>query len=393
MQVLGVSNSRLFYSILGVCLCTFYLLSKMEDLLTNMDRLNTERQKSSPPSLITNFNLEEHYRNHSPPSSILSLDNSFIDIQQFASEPFKAKEKKISMTIIVLTMDRPSSLLRLLSSLKQAHLGTHRIDLEIHQDSLPDSTPHSRTSEIVNSFSWPCGEYRKRIHRNHQGIVNMWLNSWIPNSDSDLGLILEDDQEVSPYFARWLISSHRYYVLNPRTRDREICSISLSRPLHPASNTLKDKPKSLEDFIRTSSPAYKYRMPSSWGLAPVASQWLEFRRWFHRSYSSTEPYVEGLDLYEYYKTLQSFSRQDTLWSIWFAAYSDISQCYTLYPHITKPFKLALLKNHQEKGLHTPFKRPQDNEILHVWSDSYISFPSKTPKYDYTGKLESWTLIV
>eukprot|EP00960_Hanusia_phi_P074978 768352-Hanusia_phi.AAC.3 len=74
------------------------------------------------------------------------------------------------------------------------------------------------------------------------------------------------------------------------------------------------------------------------------------------------------------------------------AFSDISKCYTLYPYINKPFKLALIKNHQEKGLHTPIKKQQDNEILHVWSDEYVAFPRRLPKYDWTGKIEPWMLI-
>lgn len=370
-------RSNVLYTLLFIMLCTLYALLQ----------IGAYMQPISPRLEYNSRGYQNRTRQiFTAPNT---LDNAFVDIIDMAGQKDADPVKMNDLLIIVLTMDRPASLQRLLSSLLRAKYGTRVVELRILQDTLPDGSIDARTKDILESFEWKQGRYRYDIKKSHQGVMNMWLNAWIPESPEDLAVILEDDTEVSPYFAKWLIRAHKHFIVSKK--DPEVCSLGLSRPTVTAVN-FNRPPKTLDEFITTTSPAIKYQMPSSWGLAPSAQHWKEFREWFIKSYNKLDPYIRGLDLYEYFKKLRYYKKEHTLWTIWYVAFSDLKGCYTVYPHINKPFKLALIKNHQEKGLHNSIKIHPDNEILHVWSDEYTAFPKQLPKYSYSGRVEAWMLV-
>lgn len=373
-------RNGIFYTLLLLVLCTIYAMQQVGVYLkrpavtvASVASVASQGNPGDPPGIIPNT---------------LELSNE---------HPLH----KADLLIVVLTMDRPASLRRLLSSLLRARYGTKVVDLRVIQDALPDHTADAETRSILEGLAWRQGGYTHETKRAHQGIVNMWLNAWVPARDDELAVILEDDTEVSPFFARWLVRAHKHFVLD-KDSNQGVCSLGLSRPAVTAVN-FNRPPRSLDDYITTASPVVRYRMPSTWGLAPGAAHWAAFRTWFNESYGRLEPYVRGLDLYDYFKRLRYYRREHTLWSIWYVAYADQQGCYTLYPHISPvsapisahasaQIKVALLKNHQEKGLHNAVKKPPDSEVLQEWSEEYTAFPASVPKYDYNGRVESWMML-
>jgi len=123
------------------------------------------------------------------------------------------------------------------------------------------------------ALSLPCIicviSYR-RVQSWSAGIVGQWVDTWRPRDDTDteLGLILEDDISVSPYAYRWLRAVHRAY----RHRSDFVGSSLTSDQMSIVSDRRKGPlaaPKN--DTI------LMYKCLGSWGFAPRPLHWRRFQ--------------------------------------------------------------------------------------------------------------------
>ena len=140
-------------------------------------------------------------------------------------------EEEVDLRIIVITHDRKVSVMKLLESLQGLDLDGDTAVLEIWIDPKQDGTVHKETLEAVSNFTWLKGPTRIHVQTAHVGIMGQWIDTWrpknappfqkdpkvvekslfIPRNYKEIGLILEDDLNVSTQAYRWLKAVHRKY--------------------------------------------------------------------------------------------------------------------------------------------------------------------------------------
>jgi len=101
--------------------------------------------------------------------------------------------------------------------------------------------------------------------------MGQWIDTWRPRDDSDteLGLILEDDISVSAYAYRWILAVHRAYRHRSdfvgTTLNSDQMSILSERPIGP----------------QLAGPKYDtilmYKCFGTWGFAPRPLHWRRFQ--------------------------------------------------------------------------------------------------------------------
>lgn len=88
----------------------------------------------------------------------------------------------VDLRVIVITFDRPKSLLRLLNSLANAHYGSENILIEVWIDRDKDSGTFSmNTFDVVKRFEFTNALCEIRVHPKHVGIKGQWLD--VSNKD------------------------------------------------------------------------------------------------------------------------------------------------------------------------------------------------------------------
>ena len=105
-----------------------------------------------------------------------------------------------SMRVIVLTMNRPDSLTRLLNSINNTFFEYpgDRIELEIHVDKA-HGLLHDECVRIAQNWALPPGRgsVSARVAQTNHGLRTAWFDSWEPQSDTEHAIIVEDDLEVT----------------------------------------------------------------------------------------------------------------------------------------------------------------------------------------------------
>lgn len=102
------------------------------------------------------------------------------------------------LNIRILTMNRPTSLKRLLSSLLSANFTNDTVNLEIIVDALPKNNKiDESTKDIITKYQWPHGKKNIIFKEANCGLKTQWLQEYI---FSEPLLLLEDDLIVSPIF-------------------------------------------------------------------------------------------------------------------------------------------------------------------------------------------------
>ncbi|KAJ3404667.1 hypothetical protein HDV05_007044, partial [Chytridiales sp. JEL 0842] len=109
------------------------------------------------------------------------------------------------LSIHVFAWKRAKSLNRLLKSLKDADYGDVRnLEMIIHVD----GGATDEVLELASNYSWPFGPKDLVLDASNVGLQEMMTAAWIPKSDDELAIFLEDDIELSPlYFdyIKWCI--------------------------------------------------------------------------------------------------------------------------------------------------------------------------------------------
>jgi len=102
------------------------------------------------------------------------------------------------------------------------------------------------------------------------GIMGQWIDTWRPRDDSDteLGLILEDDISVSAYAYRWILAVHRAY--------RHRCDFVGTTLNSDQMSILSAKPKGPLAAPKDDT-VLMYKCFGTWGFAPRPLHWRRFQ--------------------------------------------------------------------------------------------------------------------
>ena len=157
-----------------------------------------------------------------------------------------------------------------------------QVNVVVHVDQPPlgrhDAWMTKRVVSAAEEFvlGWAHGNATIDVATDPRGLRGAWLAAWIPRDLSSLGIVLEDDLELSPQWHRWLARAHRRY--HGAVLEQRLAGISLQRlTVRPDGLPLTDLPQ---------RAAFLSPVVSSWAFAPTASHWREFVAWTRAGHSS-----------------------------------------------------------------------------------------------------------
>jgi hypothetical protein len=295
--------------------------------------------------------------------------------------------------IVMTGGTRVASLNRLLRSLIDADSMGDRIDIDVWID-VPNSDHSSAeylereaiakdVRALKTNGTYTHGEVRAFVWGSPSGLRKQWLETWDRSTPcgmgewtSEVGLILEDDLELSPHFWRWLKGAHAAYGKDPRVAGFTLQRASLCAKM---CDDLLGGPKQ-------SPAAFFYPLVGSWGYSPTVAHWIRFRKWYYDFIQTAEkPYVDGLKPTEWYRSFEKAGTAGTrMWTMHHIKYADTHEDkYTVY--VKCPNNRTLSQNHLEAGINYATKRPSDHERLLEWDDSLLKFPKSPIELDWGGK--------
>lgn len=251
-----------------------------------------------------------------------------------------AEERRSALHLIVLTVDRPRSLNRLLDSLKEADFAGDAIDLDIVVDR-PKGGPNSlwlATLDIAHATTWPHGRKAIRVREQFAGLRKQWFEAWIPHSDSERALILEDDvqvsslsvtwplrvgvsitntlAQVSPYFWRWLKAAHDRFE-----SDDSVAGFTLQRAQVCVNND-ECHGRTLGGGPVGDGESFSMPLVGSWGFSPKARHWDMFISWASRY--RERPSLPNTIISDWYRSAEAVGRcpgPNCMWTILHQVYT------------------------------------------------------------------------
>lgn len=291
--------------------------------------------------------------------------------------------KDFKLTVVVLTMNRPKPLARLLKSIYDTDFESDddKFDVEIHVDK-SFGLHHEECKEQAKNFTMPegrGGKFSYRFNSKNQGLRNQWFQACYPaTDDGSYCLIVEDDLELSPYWFTWLRKAWLKYG------DREdIAGITLSRMY-----MMIKKPERNDLIIVNENKPFLYKLVGTWGYAPHPKRWREMLDWFYslENPDTFDPYVPGLATSDWLHMHTSMNKRHMTWEQWHIYHSEHHGLYTMY--ITLPRKKTLCSNWRESGLHMvrSFNRV-DYPALDYCAIQLQDFPDELRKFGWDALLE------
>jgi len=263
--------------------------------------------------------------------------SKFLDASEIERDH---SSKACKFKIVVITYNRLQSLLRLLNSLDRAHY-TGRVDLSISIEAgAPADVVH-----LIEKFNWQHGSKTLHVRVVKAGLVAAIVESWYPSHDNEVGIILEDDLEVSPYYFEWLLSATTI-ALASNMRHR-IFGISLYTPrvietTNPYRIFLPDKA-----FPKFS--VFLQQLPCSWGGAYFPTPWKMFVRYMHHRLTTN-----GTMLVPGSRT----NGWTNSWKKFFIEMAWAEALFMLYPNYKN--QTSFTTNYLEPGAHI-----KANDVLHT----------------------------
>jgi len=250
---------------------------------------------------------------------------------------FRASAFQLRLTLLVFTLNRLTSLQRLLQSvLNSDYSGWEAVELHIHIDY---SDVQSDVRSFVNSFEWPFGGLVRTYANATVGLRDSILSAWQPRTLDEFAVFLEDDIEVSPKFAVWVRVAvlHYYYSTDRPLRESPLMGVSLYMPVW---SERVDQPF----WVDSTFPVYGMQAPSSWGAVYFPHQWSDFCRW-QRLHAHADPLVPAL------AGINRWSMQRS-WKKYLIRYMVEQGLFMLYPN--RLDGLSFSTNHAEAGTNVYF---------------------------------------
>lgn len=213
--------------------------------------------------------------------------------------------------VVITGGTRLASLNRLLHSLCLLVSDGARIDTDVWIDVPPGVVPahvlaerHALKADIEQlgkNETYRNGAIRAHIWDRHMGLRGQWLDAWhaslpggLREDTQEIGVILEDDLELSPFAWRWLKAAHVVYAANPRVAGFSLMRVELCAARCP----------NLDGGPDNAGGAFFYPVVGTWGYAPTAKSFARFRRWYYSLPPDFKPYVDGITPTDWYQNFE-----------------------------------------------------------------------------------------
>ncbi|XP_040574754.1 uncharacterized protein [Lepeophtheirus salmonis] len=309
---------------------------------------------------------------------------SWIILSSYAEEDIQEGRSRYKLTVIILTMNRPHSLQRLLNSLDKTEFDEPEdyFDVEIHVDKSLGSLykdcvkiAKNYTTSKMNSK----GKSTPKIFKTNHGLRAAWFDAWYPKPDDEFSIFVEDDLELSPYWYIWLKKTWRHYG-----NRSDIAGIALQRQFN-----MFQKPAADVEINNEGMP-FLYKLVATWGFSPHPKHWREFLDWFHSiDNEKFDPYVPGLITSDWLHMHTTMGKRHMTWEQWHIYYGERHGLYTLYHNL--PRRTTLASNWREAGVHTRNSfNTKDYPTLDYCAIELQEFPEKLTKYGWDAWKEEMT---
>ena len=216
--------------------------------------------KVGPESSNTSEQIIELYRNKKCTRHQLNLD-SIYDNRTTSKILFNFQGK---FQIHILTMNRASSLKRLLKSLEHTEYGLEKVEIFVHVDK---DKLNQKFVDMLENFLFLHGTICYIIQNKTLGLRDSWFNAWYP-TENQRAIILEDDIELSPEWYRWVQGAWNKYE-----HRSDIAGISLQRQV-----LVPQLPQKNMQIVNKHVP-FLYNLVGSIGFSPNWKVWSAFLRW------------------------------------------------------------------------------------------------------------------
>jgi len=265
--------------------------------------------------------------------------------------------------IHILTMNRASSLKRLLKTLEHTEYGLGKVEIMVHVDK---NKLNQKCVDVLDNFLFSHGNICYIIQNKTLGLRDSWFNAWYP-TENQRAIILEDDIELSPQWYRWVQGAWDKYE-----RRSDIAGISLQRQILVPQLPQKDM-----QIVNKHVP-FLYNLVGSIGFSPNWKVWSAFLDWIECvDPSGVDIHMPQLITSQWF--YQNPSMKTGIWTqyfIWFCHQHDL---YTLYVNL--PHEQTLGAHMREKGVHSHGSQGRDFEIA---TKVDLNFPDMLWKYGWDG---------
>ena len=260
---------------------------------------------------------------------------------------------RLRYRVVVFTYLRPDGLARLLRSLNDSHYPRGAtIALSVLVD-FPKERKHAdpaaaaaraETLALVRGLRWPHGPLTVHRRQGNVGLKRNILEAWYPPADDgELGVTLEDDIEVSPFWFEWVLAAvGRYYLgadVAPALRDR-LLGVSLFRPVH-------DELSRRACEVRNGDAPFLLQQPCSWGAVFFPRAWRNFRDWYD-AFDATGADPVVVTEHGERPDSNTWARSSS-WKKYLIMHMHEQGWAMVYPNL--PRRLVLSTNHLMKGEH------------------------------------------
>ena len=269
-----------------------------------------------------------------------------------------ARQHTPALRLVVITEGtRLQSLWRLLSSLCHLHADGDRVDLNVWID-IPagpvDDAVLAQRHRLARDIralgvngSFTAGAVSASVWPEHKGLHGQWLDAWhasvpggLQERTREVGVMLEDDLEVSPYAWTWLKRAHRAYGRDPR-----VAGFTLQRAQLCAARC-----PDLGGGPDGAGGGFLYPLIGTWGYAPTVRSYSRFRAWARSLPAGYNLSVDGITPTEWYNAIaKQGAPNDRIWEMNHLKYTSTHEDrYTVY--VKCPHNTTLATNYQEDGL-------------------------------------------
>lgn len=230
--------------------------------------------------------------------------------------------------IVAVGYNRPSSMLRLLTSLLEADYLGDKVDLII---SLDKGVKQIELIEKADKFVWPFGEKIVRIFPKKQGLRQHIMQCGDYALEYDAAIILEDDITVSKGFYAYTKQAISFYGWNPKVGGISLykhnVNVGVNHFFEPEFNGYD---------------TFMMQFAQSWGQCWTTQMWRGFRDWYN-SNSDTVFVSPDFKSERIPENILRWSSQS--WMKYYMEYIVEKDLYYVYPYH------SLSTNHSEIGQH------------------------------------------
>ena len=297
-------------------------------------------------------------------------------------------DDEVTLRIIVIAYNRPKSLRKCLDHILNLETLGDFVKVEVWIDRSKEGLIDENCLREAQEFQkkWNAIHHRGAcVHTQDKqaNITGQWVDTWRPKeTSSELGLILEDDIDISPWVYKWLKAVHHHYG-----NRQDIMGYTLQME----GNRFQTGKEASIVGPKTDT-VFLYRNFATWGYSPHPRVWPLFQDWLHRvqQEKKIKPHLEGLRSTRWRKKLEKEGTESTQWAVWLTYYAYMQNYLCVFSNLrayTGTPNVLLSQNRKEPGLHYGGKGIEmSKQLLTKWNENFEIFPDKTVIYDYDGNI-------